>query len=149
MIDDINGFVSQSIYEMMRTLLLTLIFLVIFSSCEKQYTILTDRYYSGSLIYCEQPLFTAISFHGNSYVEVQSGGAFNQKFPCFAKGTCNTKHNKISFLPTEILVVPDCQCRMLTGVKFECLLSGDYTPIQSGNSLIFQRGREMTCKFII
>jgi hypothetical protein len=122
-------------------LLMTLTSLFFFSSCEKLDTISTDGYYQGSLVYQEQPLFAAISFHGNNYAEVASGGALNQKFPCITKGTYKIRHNTISFSPTIMPVVPDCTCAiMVTDVKFDCILSGDYTLIQSGNNIKFQRG---------
>jgi hypothetical protein len=125
----------------------TLIFLItftslsIFSSCEKLDTVSADGYYSGSLVYQGQPLFAAISFHGSNYGEVASGGALNQKFPCITRGTYKIKHNTISFSPTVMPIVPDCTCTvMFTNIKFDCLLSGDYTLIQSGNNIKFQRG---------
>jgi len=126
-----------------RTLffLMTLTSLSIFSSCEKLDTVSADGYYSGSLVYQGQPLFAAISFHGNNYEEVASGGALNQKFPCITRGTYKIKHNTISFSPTVMPVVPDCTCTvMFTNIKFDCLLSGDYKLIKSGNNIIFQRG---------
>lgn len=122
-------------------LLMTITSLSIFSSCEKLDTVSTDGYYQGSLVYQGQPLFAAISFHVNNYAEVASGGALNQKFPCITKGTYKIRHNKISFFPTVMPVVPDCTCAvMFTNIKFDCLLSGDYTLIQSGNNIKFQRG---------
>jgi hypothetical protein len=122
-------------------LLTTFTSLSFFSSCEKLDTVSTDGYYSGSLVYQERPLFAAISFHGNNYEEVASGGALNQKFPCITKGTYKIKHNTISFFPTIMPVVPDCTCPvMFTIIKFDCLLSGDYTMIQSGSNIKFQRG---------
>jgi hypothetical protein len=122
-------------------LLMTLISLSIFSSCEKLDTVSTDGYYSGSLVYRGQPLFSAISFNGNNYEEVASGGALNQKFPCITKGIYKIKHNTISFFPVVMPVVPDCTCAvMFTEIKFDCLLRGDYILIQSGNNIKFQRG---------
>jgi len=122
-------------------LLITLTSFSFFSGCEKMDTVSTDGYYSGSLVYQRQPLFAAISFNGNNYAEVASGGALNQKFPCITKGTYKIKHNTISFSPTELPVVPDYTCAiMFTEVKFDCLLSGEYTLIQSGNTIKFQRG---------
>lgn len=122
-------------------LLLTLTSLSIFSGCEKLDTVSADGYYSGSLVYQGQPLFAAISFNGNNYAEVASGGALNQKFPCITKGTYKIKHNKISFFPTAMPVLPDCPCAvMFTNIKFDCLLNGDYKLIQSGNNIRFQRG---------
>ena len=120
--------------------LITFTSLSIFSSCEKLDTVSTDGYYQGSLVYQEQPLFAAISFHGNNYAEVASGGALNQKFPCITEGTYKIKHNTISFSPSVFPVIPDCQCGMFTSVKFDCLLNGDYQLIKSGNNVIFQRG---------
>ena len=125
----------------MRRILFLVLLLAIFSGCEKMDTVSTDGYYSGSLVYQGQPLFAAISFNGNNYAEVASGGALNQKFPCITKGTYKIKHNTISFSPTVMPVVLDCTCAiMFTEVKFDCLLSGEYTLIQSGNTIKFQRG---------
>lgn len=104
-------------------------------------TVSTDGYYSGSLVYQGQTLFAAISFHGNNYEEAASGGALNQKFPCITKGTYRIRDNTISFSPTVIPVVHDCTCAiMFTEVKFDCRLNGEYTLIQSGNTIKFQRG---------
>jgi hypothetical protein len=121
-------------------LLMTITSLSIFSSCEKLDTVSTDGYYQGSLVYQGQPLFAAISFHGNNYAEVASGGALIQKFPCITKGIYKIKNNTISFAPTVFPVIPDCQCGMFTSVTFDCLLHGDYKLIKSGNNIIFQRG---------
>lgn len=121
-------------------LLMTLTSLSIFSSCEKLDTVSTDGYYSGSLVYQGQPLFAAISFHGNNYAEVASGGALIQKFPCITKGIYKIKHNTISFAPTVFPVIPHCQCGMFTSVTFDCLLNGEYKLIKSGNNITFQRG---------
>jgi hypothetical protein len=120
--------------------LITLISFSFFSGCEKSNTVSTDGYYQGSLIYQGQPLFAAISFHGNNYEEVASGGALIQKFPCITKGIYKIKHNTISFAPTVLPVIPDCQCGMFTSVTFDCLLNGDYKLIKSGKNIIFQRG---------
>jgi len=121
-------------------LFVTIISFLFFSGCEKSDTVSADGYYSGSLVYQGLPLFTAISFSGNKYKEVPSGGAWNQKFPCITKGTYKIKNKIISFMPEVFPVVPDCQCEIKPGVKFECLLHGDYELIQSGKNLIFQRG---------
>jgi hypothetical protein len=122
-------------------LLISFTSLSFLSGCEKLDTVSTDGYYSGSLVYQGQPLFAAISFNGNNYAEVASGGALNQKFPCITKGTYKIKHNTISFSPSEMPVVLDCSCAiMFTTVKFDCLLSGEYTFIQSGKTIKFQRG---------
>lgn len=113
----------------------------IFSDCEKQDTFSTDGYYSGSYSSQGQILFDAIIFDGGNYEEAASGGALNQKFPCLTKGTYKIKHNTISFIPKVMPVVSDCKCVvMFTDVKFDCLLCGDYTLIQSGNNIKFQRG---------
>ncbi len=121
-------------------LLMILISLSFFSSCEKLDTVSTDGYYQGSLVYQKQPLFAAISFHGNNYIEGASGGALNQKFPCVTGGTYKIKHNTISFSPSVFPVIPDCQCGTFASVTFDCILNGDYHLIKSGNILIFQRG---------
>ena len=122
-------------------LLISFTSLLFLLGCEKLDTVSIDGYYSGSLVYQGQPLFAAISFNGNNYAEVASGGALNQKFPCITKGTYKIKHNIISFSPTEMPVVLDCSCAiMFTTVKFDCLLSGEYTLIQSGKTIKFQRG---------
>jgi hypothetical protein len=122
-------------------LLFTLTSLFIFSSCEKMDTVSTDGYYQGSLVCQGQSLFAAISFHSNNYEEAASGGALNQKFPCLTKGTYRIRHNKISFSPTVMPVVSNCSCTvMFTQIKFDCLLSGDYTLIKSGSNIKFQRG---------
>ena len=122
-------------------LLISFTILSFLSGCEKPDTVSTDGYYSGSLVYQGQPLFAAISFKGNNYAEVASGGALNQKFPCITKGTYKIKHNTISFSPNVMPVVLDCTCAiMFTEDKFDCLLSGEYTLIQSGKTIRFQRG---------
>jgi hypothetical protein len=121
-------------------LILTLIF--IFSDCKKQDTFSTDGYYSGSFSNQRQQTFTAIVIDGSNYSEVPSGGVINQKFPCTTKGTYKIKNSTISFNATVLPAVPDCQCGELTGVKFDCLLSGDYTLVQSGKNMLFQRENE-------
>lgn len=112
------------------SLLLTLSCLIILSSCEKTDTFLDSGYYTGSFSYQGEVKFNAIVFYNNTYQEVPSGGAANQKFPCVTKGTYKIMDNTITFLPT---VMPDCLC-------FECLLNGDYTLVQSGSKLIFKKG---------
>lgn len=99
-----------------------------------------DGYFSGSFSNQGQSTFTAIIIDGSNYSEVPSGGEYNQKFPCLTKGIYNIKNSTISFNATVLSVVPDCQCGELTGVKFDCLLNGDYTLVQSGENTIFQRG---------
>jgi hypothetical protein len=140
MINLVSSIIPMMKIERTIFLLMTFTSFSIFSSCEKLDTVSTDGYYQGSLVYQEQPLFTAISFHGNNYAEVASGGALNQKFPCITEGTYKIKHNTISFSPSVFPVIPDCQCVMLTSVTFDCLLNGDYQLIKSGNNVIFQRG---------
>ena len=140
MINLVSSIIPMMKIERTIFLLMTFTSFSIFSSCEKLDTVSTDGYYQGSLVYQEQPLFTAISFHGNNYAEVASGGALNQKFPCITKGTYKIKHNTISFSPSVFPVIPDCQCGMFTSVTFDCLLNGDYQLIKSGNNVIFQRG---------
>lgn len=103
--------------------------LFITSNCKKIDTFSSDGYYSGYFSYKGQVQFDALSINGNNYEEVPSGGALNQKFPCLTKGTYKIKNNTITFVPS---VMPDCLC-------FECLLNGDYTLIQSGKNIIFQR----------
>ena len=124
----------------MRKILIFILLLATFSGCEKQDSVSSDGYYQGSLVYQGQPFFAAISFNGNNYSEVASGGALIQKFPCITKGTYKIKHNTISFAPTVLPAVPDCRCGMFTSVTFDCLLNGDYTLIHSGNNIKFQRG---------
>lgn len=105
--------------------------LFIFSDCKKLDILSADGYYQGSFSYKGQLLFDAIVFDGSNFSEVASGGALNQKFPCIiTKGTYKINHNIITFVPS---VMPDCLC-------FECLLNGDYTLVESGNKIIFQRG---------
>ena len=87
----------------MRKILIFILLLTAFSGCEKQDTVSSDGYYQGSLVYQGQPFFSAISFNGNSYSEVASGGALIQKFPCITKGTYKIKQNTISFAPTVFL----------------------------------------------
>jgi hypothetical protein len=124
----------------MRRILIFILLLTTFSGCEKQDTVSSDGYYQGSLVYQGQPFFAAISFDGNNYAEVASGGALIQKFPCVTKGTYTIKHNTISFAPTVLPVIPDCQCGLFTSVKFDCQLNGDYKLIQTRGKIIFQRG---------
>jgi|ERR1035437_1078460 hypothetical protein len=124
----------------MRTFLFCVFSIVIFASCTKEDTFSTDGYYSGSFSNQGQRTFTAIVIDGSNYSEVPSGGAYNQKFPCVTKGTYKITNNTISFNAIVLPIVPDCQCGELTGVKFGCLLNGDYTVIQSGENIVFQRG---------
>jgi hypothetical protein len=124
----------------MRKILIFILLSTVFSGCEKQDTVSADGYYQGSLVYQGQPFFSAISFNGNSYSEVASGGALIQKFPCITKGTYKIKQNTISFAPTVFPAIPDCQCGLFTSVKFDCQLNGDYKLIQTGGKIIFQRG---------
>jgi hypothetical protein len=124
----------------MRKILILILLSTTFTGCEKQDTVSTDGYYQGSLVYQGQPFFSAISFTGNNYSEVASGGALIQKFPCITKGIYKINHNTISFSPTVLPVIPDCQCGMFTSIKFDCLLNGDYKLIQSGNNVKFLRG---------
>lgn len=119
---------------------MTLPGLSIYSSCEKPDTVSTDGYYQGALVYQGQPLFAAISFNENNYEEGAFGGALIQKFPCITKGICKIKHKTISFAPTVLPVITDCQCGRFTSVTFNCLLTGDHKLIKSGNNIIFQRG---------
>ena len=105
-------------------------YILLSSSCTKIDNFSNDGYYSGSLSYKGIIQFDALNINGNNYEEVPSGGAFNQKFPCITKGTYKIKGNTITFYPS---VLPDCPCN-------ECLLNGDYTLIQSGETIIFQRG---------
>jgi hypothetical protein len=124
----------------MKKTLIFILLLPAFSGCEKQDTVTADGYYQGSLVYKGQPFFSAISFNGNNYSEVASGGALIQKFPCITKGTYTIKHNTISFAPTVLPLISDCQCGMFPNVKFDCQLNGDYKLVQSGKSITFQRG---------
>jgi hypothetical protein len=123
-----------------KTILMIITLIFIFSDCKKQDTFSTDGYYSGSFSNQGQSTFTAIVIAGSNYSEVPSGGVYNQKFPCVTKGTYKIKNNIIYFNATVLPVVPDCQCGELTGVKFDCLLNGDYTLVQSGEKIVFQRG---------
>lgn len=120
--------------------LMTLISFSLIISCEKQDTFSTNGYYSGSFSNQSQRTFTALVIDGNNYSEVPSGGVYNQKYPCVTKGTYKIKNKTISFNATVLPVVPDCQCGEQTGVKFDCLLNGDYTLVQSGEKIVFQRG---------
>ena len=119
---------------------LNFILCFIFSDCKKQDTFSNDGYYSGSYSYQGQRTFTAIIIDGNNYSEVPSGGEFNQKFPCLTKGTYKINNSTITFNATVLPVVSDCRCGELTGVIFDCLLSGIYTLVQSGENMVFQRG---------
>jgi len=109
---------------------MTLISLAVLTSCNKLDTPLTNGYYSGSLSYQGQLYFDAISFSENTYKEVPSGGALNQKFPCLTEGTYKIKNGTITFIPSNS---PTCSCSA-------CLLTGDFDLIQEGNKIIFQRG---------
>ena len=104
--------------------------LLIFTGCKKLHTPLTTGYYSGSLNFQGQLVFDAIIFNGNNYEEVPSGGALNQKFPCLTKGTYQIRGNLISFSPNNS---PVCSCSA-------CELKGDYSFIQEGNKITFQKG---------
>lgn len=108
---------------------MTLISLTVLTSCDKIETPLTDGYYSGSLSYQGQLYFDAIIFSENTYEEVPSGGALNQKFPCLTEGTYKIKNGTITFNPTNS---PTCSCSA-------CLLSGDFNLIQDRNQIIFQK----------
>ena len=103
--------------------------LAILMSCNKLDTPLADGYYSGSLNYQGQLLFDAISFNGDNYEEVASGGALNQKFPCLTKGTYQIKKNIITFTPNNS---PVCS-------NSDFLLKGEYSLIQKGNKITFQK----------
>ncbi len=111
-------------------LLITFICLTVFTNCDKLDSPLTNGYYSGSLNYQGQLYFDAISFDGNTYKEVPSGGALNQKFPCLTEGTYEIKKGTITFMPSKS---PTCSCST-------CLLTGDYDLIQEGNKIIFKKG---------
>jgi hypothetical protein len=123
----------------MKKIVLMFFFTIMLFSCKKD-TFSSDGYYSGSFSSQEQRTFTAIVIDGSNYSEVPSGGVYNQKYPCVTKGKYRINNNTISFYATVLPVVPDCQCGELTGVKFDCLLIGDYTLVQSGEKIIFQRG---------
>ncbi len=112
--------------------------LFILLSCKKD-TFSNGGYYSGSFSNKGQRTFTALVINGSSYSEVPSGGAYNQKFPCVTKRTYKIKKRIISFNAIVLPAVPDCQCGEFTGVKFDCLLNGDYTLIQAGEKIVFQR----------
>jgi len=109
---------------------MTLISLVALTSCDKLETPLTNGYYSGSLSYKGQLYFDAILFDENTYKEVPSGGALNQKFPCLTEGTYKIKNGTITFIPNNS---PTCSCSA-------CLLTGDFDLIREGNKIIFQKG---------
>ena len=108
---------------------MTLISLTVLTSCDKIETPLTDGYYSGSLSYQGQLYFDAIIFSENTYEEVPSGGALNQKFPCLTEGTYKIKNGTITFIPNN---APTCSCSA-------CLLTGDFDLIHEGNKIIFQK----------
>jgi hypothetical protein len=112
------------------TFLLLTFSLLVFTNCDKLDSPLTNGYYSGSLSYQGQLYFDAISFNDNTYKEVPSGGALNQKFPCLTEGTYKIKKGTITFIPSNS---PTCSCS-------DCLLTGDYDLVQEGNKIIFQRG---------
>ena len=46
-----------------------------------------EGYYSGIFIYSGDTLFDAIIFKADTFMEVPSGGALHQKFPCLVEGT--------------------------------------------------------------
>jgi hypothetical protein len=121
-------------------IMLTLLSGVTLVSCKKIDTFSADGYYSGSFSNQGKSTWTAIVIAGSNYSEVPSGGVYDQKFPCVTKGTYKIKNNIISFSATVLPAVPDCQCGMQTGIKFDCLLCGDYTLVQSGENIVFQRG---------
>lgn len=104
--------------------------LAILMSCSKLDTPLADGYYTGSLSYQGQLLFDAISFSGENYEELASGGARYQKFPCLTKGTYQIKKNSITFTPNNS---PVCS-------NSDFLLQGEYSLIQEGNKITFQKG---------
>ena len=66
--------------------ILTLCIFFIFTDCEKNGTFSFNGYYSGSFSYREQVQFDALIINGNTYKEVPSGGAMNQKFPSLYNG---------------------------------------------------------------
>jgi len=109
---------------------MTLFSLIALTSCDKLETPLTNGYYSGSLSYKGQLYFDAILFDENTYKEVPSGGALNQKFPCLTEGTYKIKKGSITFIPNNS---PTCSCSA-------CLLTGDFDLIRDGNKIIFQKG---------
>jgi hypothetical protein len=111
-------------------MMMTLISLIVLTSCDKLETPLTNGYYSGSLSYQGQIYFDGILFDENTYKEVPSGGASNQKFPCLTEGTYKIKNGTITFIPNNS---PNCSCSA-------CLLTGDFDLIQEGNKIIFQKG---------
>jgi hypothetical protein len=111
-------------------ILITLISLTVLTSCDKLETPLPDGYYSGSLSYQGQIYFDAILFDENTYKEVPSGGALNQKLPCLTEGTYIIKNGTITFIHTNS---PTCSCSA-------CLLTGDFDLIRDGNNIIFQKG---------
>jgi len=103
---------------------------LILTNCTKLDSPLTNGYYSGSLSFQGQVYFDAISFNENTYKEVPSGGALNQKFPCLTEGTYKIKRNKITYIPSNS---PNCSCS-------DIILTGDYELIQDNNKIIFQKG---------
>ena len=111
-------------------ILMILISLTVLTSCDKIETPLTNGYYSGSLSFQGQIYFDAIIFSENTYEEVPSGGALNQKFPCLTEGSYKIKNGIITFSPNNS---PTCSCSA-------CLLTGDFELIQDGNNIIFQKG---------
>jgi hypothetical protein len=120
-----------------KTILLILTLIFIFSDCNKQDTFSINGYYSGSFSSQVQSTFTAI-VDGLNYSEVPSGGVYNQKFPCLTEGTYKITDNSISLNAMVLPVVPYCQSGEQTDVKFDCLLNGDYTLVQSGEKIVFK-----------
>ncbi len=110
-------------------ILLTLSSLFVCSGCKKVDTFTSDGYYSGSFSYKGEVLLDALSISGNNFKELASGGAMNQKFPCITEGMYKIKRNTITFVSINF---PDCSCN-------ECLLTGEYSLIQTGNNIIFQK----------
>jgi hypothetical protein len=101
-------------------------------SCSKLDTQLAYGYYAGTFSYQGQLLFDAISFSGENYEELASGGARYQKFPCLTKGTYQIKKNSITFAPNNS---PECS-------NSDFLLQGEYSLIQEDNRITFQKGSE-------
>lgn len=100
------------------------------SGCKEQEDLIVQGYYQGSFDYQGKIVFDAISFDGDNYAEVASGGVMNQKFPCISKGTFSIRKNTITFRPDN---------------KDECpypeyFLTGDYSFSQTVNTIVFQRG---------
>jgi hypothetical protein len=131
-IGDIINLKIISMVKITKALIAILVFssLAILMSCSKLDTPLADGYYTGSLSYQGQLLFDAISFSGEKFEEVASGGALNQKFPCLTKGTYQIKKNIITFAPNNS---PVCS-------NSDFLLKGEYSLIQEGNKITFQKG---------